>query len=701
MSKASKQRACPAVGREIPATECVAKRHHPYACPATCPHDPFAPANYSRFLELEGRLDHKAMNYLLEHAPDRAAMQKALQLAAHHPSQHAMHAWCSWQLFFAPDADGRTCCQRWEQAGFAGLKNDQQVGLRAKMQTRIALLEIHRVGDDAQVEVVDLLAPEAPPMRFQDRSLAGVAVRFACVLAWICPLPHYWRLNGTAVFIPEMAQFPAEEIVTEIVRHLGGPTEAEALRRWLAENLVRFDDALQATYQMRRMRMLAGLDARFGKAVYELQAPFAACRQRLDELPDVEMDDLADAERQEGFAEARVWLAEAEPANKAVPAGGRAVLGRVLLGQAHWRLEGFGGERFADLRSRFEQCLGDSVRMTGERIDDLSARLAAKEPSVNESIIPPRLLEEPEKILMASSRMPMPPAGQTLADTELELMQAADRAFLEAQIPILDNKTPREAAADPALRPRLIRLLKQHVCRHDERNLATGHTADINWLLRELGATEIIFDPPPWRPPPAEPMSDDDLSDEELLDPGGDPNLPPAPALPGTPLSMAAAAKRMDDGMAAFSSAAEANEALYSSGLTLIDDAFNVTEDLVSDAEFSFMMPFLLQASLALVPPGHRAPAVDATALERAFHENLDELEAAMGAGSPDKLIKFPQRCAQPNLMLLVMNEILQAGSTAPKKLRPGPQAQGVMFALVRAAVDELHNALQRRSRHF
>jgi len=108
MSKTSKNRACPAIGHEIPVSDCVAHRHNPYACPAECPHNPFTPSNYSRLLELEGKLDRKSMDYLMEHAADRPAMDKALQLARSHPSLHSMHAWYEWNLFFAPGADGLT-----------------------------------------------------------------------------------------------------------------------------------------------------------------------------------------------------------------------------------------------------------------------------------------------------------------------------------------------------------------------------------------------------------------------------------------------------------------------------------------------------------------------------------------------------------------------------------------------------------------
>ncbi|MSU63004.1 MAG: hypothetical protein EXS31_11530 [Pedosphaera sp.] len=697
MSNASKQRDCPAVGRLISAAECGENRHTRYACPAQCEHNPFAPANYSRFLEHEGKLDHACMDYLMKNAADRPAMERSFQKARNIPSIHALHAWYEWNLFFAPGADGLTCCQRWEKAGFSELKGDQRVLLRAKMQTRIALLEIHCVLDSERVEAVDLLAPGSPAFVFHDRSLARVAVRFASVVAWIYPLPHFWRLNGTAVSIPEMAQFPAEEIMAEIVRHLGGPTDLEAMPRWLAENLLRFDDALQATARTRRMQMFAGMDARYGKAVYELQAPFATCRDRLDEVQDVKPEDLSNPERQEGFAEARVWFAGSSSVKQEDTPRGRPVLGRILLGQSHWRVEAMSGERFAQLRKKFEQCLATSIRFTGERLDDLSAVMAAKEPRVNESLVPPRLLLEPQKIVLTSSRAHAPPGCQSREGAELEVMRAADRAFLEDQIPALDNKTPREAAHDPLLRPRLLRLLKQRVRRQDERNLESGRNEDINWLLRELGVTEIVFDPPPLRPPVSRPSPKPDTSDEDAVFPKQDPNLPPSPPLPGTPLSLEEASRRMIVGMRAFESAEEAEDSLCNSGLTLIEDASRITEGVLSDHEFSFAVPFLIRAALAFVPPGRRAPHLELTAIQERFRHNLQKLEVAIESGSVNPLEEFPKHSNQPNLMLILMKEIVRNAARLPEEDRISDPAQDIIFALLRAVVDELHNALRRR----
>ena len=81
-------------------------------------------------------------------------------------------------------------------------------------------------------------------------------------------------------------------------------------------------------------------------------------------------------------------------------------------------------------------------------------------------------------------------------------MALQDQTFLDDQIPALDGRTPRQAAQDPALRPKLLHLLKQRVQACDEHNLESGGSYDVNWLLRELGTTEILFNPPPARPRP-------------------------------------------------------------------------------------------------------------------------------------------------------------------------------------------------------
>ncbi len=606
-----------------------------------------------------------------------------------------------WKLFFATDANNTTFARRWEQAGWTELKNDERVLLGAKMRMRIVLIEIHRVLPDGQVEAVDLLSSDPTPMILQDRGLASVAARFTTCLGWSYPMPHYCRLSGTATTIPDMAQFSPQEIVREITRHLGGPLTEDEMRRWLAEHFVRFDEALQAVSRTRRRQMLAGMDAKWGRVVYELRAPFAECRGRLDAVADVEPDELTSQEQAEGFAEARAWLDPVPQTKELTAPGGRMILGRVLLGQSMWRVETLGADKLSRLRREFENQLGGQARFTGERVDDMAAQLAAKEPAVDRTLVPPRLLENPDQFSLTTSRVPAPPPGVSPRDAESELMLAAERAFLNEAVPALDNRTPREAARDPVLRTKLVQLMKQRVRSHDERNLQTGRTDDINWLLRELDLTEIIFDPPPWRPPPAPaPETAGGWSDpadfEEEFE--VDPNRPPAPGLPEAPFDVKEAFERLKNALEWFASAAEAEDELDASGATLLVDAEELTLDSLSEDEFAFAIPLLLEAWFALVPRGCRAPEIGFTELETDFEFNLRQLLACAEAGTPKKLEAFLQSGPQPGLLLMLLGGFLENAKIAPKKLQPGPEAQAVILALLKAVVEQLDEALRRKS---
>jgi hypothetical protein len=159
-------------------------------------------------------------------------------------------------------------------------------------------------------------------------------------------------------------------------------------------------------------------------------------------------------------------------------------------------------------------------------------------------------------------------------------------------------------------------------------------------------------------------------------------------------------AKRLDAAMDAFDTAADAEAALFESGATLIDDADELTMDVLSDDEFSFSLAFLMQAWFALVPPGHRPPKIHFPDLAAAFDRNCRDLEEAMRSGAVDGLVNYAKTSCQPELLRLLTNEILHSGMNAPKKIRPGAESLGIIVALVKAVVEKLDAALRRRNIH-
>ncbi|MEO6244091.1 MAG: hypothetical protein ABIQ12_01540 [Opitutaceae bacterium] len=701
MGKANKRRACPAVGREISSAECGENRHSAYACPAECPHNPFAREHYSRLLELEHELDGKTVGWLLREAPDQGVLEREIQRAMAAKSGHATHAFFSWRLFFARDAAGATCAERWERAGFPGLANDERVFLRAKMRTRVALLEIHRVIDADQVEAVDLLAPGEPPRRIVDRGLAARAGRFEGYVAWCYPLPHFWRMSGTAIKLPEMGGFSPDEIVGEIARQLGAPAEGEAAGRWRAENFVRIDEALTATAHERRRRMLTGIDAQWGVATYALEAPPAGIRKKLGREPAVADDELSDKERAEGFSAAWVWLDDPAAHHAGtLPAGGRAVVGRVLLGNTSCRIEAMGAARLARLRSGFEARLGSLVKFTSERRDDLGVRMALEEPVAAAGLVPPRLLEKIDQLSLMSSRVRLPVAEGAPDEMIAGLRRESLKAFPDETIPALGGRTPREAAADAALRPALLRLVKSRMRSLDAENLRTGGTDDINWLVRELGLVELDFPPPPRRATVSVDLPDEDAIDDEdeTADafPAVDPTRPKADPLPDAPLSLEEAGVRMDAALAGFDTAAAAMDELEASGSELLDVADRITADHLAEEDFQFLITFLLHAWFTLVPVGRRAPVLSEDAMCAALVKEIEAVPRWLSGGSKEMINGITAGCRQPALIQILVAEIFEGATKAPKVMRPPPESLPVLIAVVKVVVNELHDALRR-----
>lgn len=122
------------------------------------------------------------------------------------------------------------------------------------------------------------------------------------------------------------------------------------------------------------------------------------------------------------------------------------------------------------------------------------------------------------------------------ADLEAHFMREYLRDYADGPVPALDGKTPRQAANDPALRNKLLHLLRPLVRRIDETNRRTGRTDDINGLLRELGLAEIDFPPPPRRAPPPE-ESDDENDYVDEAEPAEVPARRAPQPLPPGPLS--------------------------------------------------------------------------------------------------------------------------------------------------------------------
>lgn len=695
------------MGREISSAECGENRISRYPCPGTCPFNPFIASNYGALLEAEGALDRLTLERLKQDPVSGPAYQATVRDAVRQSPLHGMHAAASWHLFFERDAAGRTFAGRWERDGFREFRNDERVLFRAKTRVRVALIEVRHVIDDQQFTAVDLLDPGAGELRFIDRSLVRTVGRFTTLLTWVFPLPHFWRVSGNAITVDDLGPFTALEAIDACVAHLGGPAEAGAKRTWLAKHFTEIDRALFATGHERRRQMLAAIDARFGAATYDLQVPDRECIRRLANMPDLAEDDVSPQEKKEGFKEAFVWFDAAPAAASATAPGGRPVLGRVLVAKKVARVEAIGGQRLTRLRTAFESGVGDGIRFNRERIDDLGGRMAAKEPQGDLRLIPPKLLESPTEFLMTSSRLPELPPGEE-EPTMAVLQRRYRQAWLDEALPALDGRSPRQAAKEFALRPRLLELVKTQIRQLDRQNLATGGSEDINGLVRELGLSELDVPPPPRRAvPPADDDFDDDLDDDDDVDPDDAAALtsyrpvgaatkfrPAPPRLPRKALSVAQASDRLNQAIAPFATAAAAMEEIEASGSTVLDEIESTTEGLLTEIESALLTNHVIRLWFALVPPGSCAPEISYEKMDEAldrFEAGLDPADKVSGP-----MASLLDDCRQPTLLKIVYGELLEMADSLPKKQRFTPEASVTCAIVLRFLIDAMDEAIGR-----
>ncbi|MFT4586276.1 MAG: hypothetical protein ACI9VS_000779 [Candidatus Binatia bacterium] len=688
MAKNSKRRDCPAAGREISSAECGQNRQSRYACPADCPHSPFAPENYDQFLELEEGLNTKAFVRLFSDEAVGKSAKKAFERGMRKGDiGEGLPIFERW-LFAERIDGGASVAERWRDEGFPGLKNDEVVLFRRRLGSKMALLEVRCVLDDLRSEVVDLLDSEGEPIVVFDRSFASRACRFQTAVGWIYEAPHFVRASGGMLSLPDFEECEQIEALLEVVGHLGGATEGPELRSWLGLNFEKLKEALVATGLARRKQMFEGMDAQLGKAVYHLEAPFAECVKVLDEEACVDRADLSDADVREGILEARAWFEAPGETPNAV--SGETSLGRALLGADEWRLEAMGKARLEELRERFEARMEGRVRFVSECREDLAAQMRLKDPEFDPNLVPPRLLEQPRKILFSTTRIPHSEAGNSVE----EAIRRQEEAFLNESVPMLDGVSPREAARDPLLRPKLIWMMKSRILSIDEENLRTGESRDIDWMLEELGLNEIRFAPPPPRASTGECFDDDDEDDDDdLIDAS---YLPSAPRLPERPLTPVEIEERLNH-IPEFHSVAAVESAIEASGSTVFADLDSLIGKFLNDDEWGVLMPSLTNLWFIFVPHGCRSPIWKKEDVGKIFSAELEKFAAAAKRGGFDEILAYvkqsPQPAAAMSSVLYYLESCRAFFEEAGLKNEPSPAAMAALKTVIAILDRELRDS--------
>ena len=497
MTKAKKSvRDCPVLGRSISPADCGSERGFKHSCPAHCPFFPFTPANYDQHLEIESKLiqkTHERFAAMVKGTDNEPALRAFRSEGGGLFAELAAHARCVWNYHGKRDAEGLTFGERWLPESNSGLKNDERVLLQALNGVRPTLLELQRIVDFQTVDCVDLLT--GVKLRVVDRALAKIAQRYSVYLTWVYSLPHYDRTSGMATGWIELPHIEPEEGLREIIVHLGGPSQVENQRVWLAEHFARVCAAITAVQAARWNRTMQSVEMRIFRTEYKAKKTHQLFGVFSKEGY-LYLEDPSPEESSRGMTHVFVWGNRDAHQDKEKAPSLNLIRGRVLVGGDAVSLEVFSEKDNKILRKELEKLMGGTASFLSEHVQDLkpSAAKAAAKP-YDAALVPDRLLENVSQILMESALLDHGPRGQ--AEGMEDYYKNLHANFKETSLPALSGATPLAAAAKQELRPALVRLMKSHICSCDGVRRNNGVDLNLNPLLEELGLHELISEPPP------------------------------------------------------------------------------------------------------------------------------------------------------------------------------------------------------------
>ncbi len=507
-------RSCPALSTFISPADCGAQRGSKLACPPGCAFFPFGTEAYDQWLKVDGAWIGKAVSFLVGRLGRAEVQQRVRRFSVPMRSpqvelESALSNALNYSLFAERQPDGRTLSEVWSATSAAReLNNDERVMLRHRQTTRPAVVEIQEVLDDKSLRCVDLLDPERGEFVLFDRGAAAQLVRFSRILTWLTHYPNFSRTNVFAMDVPHTVFGAWLAEIQQRAAGLAAERPGYTDRDYLAEHLSDGVKLVQSLADQYRRNLFAGLDIRHCVASYLVKGDATAIEAAFGSRPDFAVE-TPPADSQ--FAAPKTffrWMQLGESAEFAqvlkakggprvdASVGGVGTLANVRLYPERLLVETFSQSKHEFARQKTEQYLGDLVTFEKESIVDLAQMMEERRSR-------DRAVSEIESAVYGPGQAP----GESFADADeseaaddvspavpeevrrRELEEAHRKhyeKFLDEAVPALDGRTPRAAAADPAMRQQLVELMKGHLhglerrCREDRLQL------DINWVLDAL-----------------------------------------------------------------------------------------------------------------------------------------------------------------------------------------------------------------------
>jgi hypothetical protein len=344
---------------------------------------------------------------------------------------------------------------------------------------RCRLFEVQAVEPGVGVTVQDLLSGEV--FEVNDISASHTLVKWQMFLAR--PLLTEGRLHftGSGIPLPPMVKTDLLGFGQELWEKYGAEHPQASLDDFYRDHsLDLYLCAQEIATTPSPVYTAEGHPVMAGTARYAVKDP-RAVEERLDQAAEFV---YAGPAAEDETALAYVWLLRGRSRVPETPIEGRGLmlrgewttgpgepayrsLGDVRLWRNRLELGCLSRERLAAGKMLLRRVLSRLIRHQGDEFRDMDTMLASAEPS------PPTYKEEiPAEVEEALTR---------------QMLDTQRAEWLDAPIPALGGKSPREAARDPAMREQLEELLKTLEYVEEQKRREGKPCIDITNLRRELG----------------------------------------------------------------------------------------------------------------------------------------------------------------------------------------------------------------------
>ena len=148
-------------------------------------------------------------------------------------------------------------------------------------------------------------------------------------------------------------------------------------------------------------------------------------------------------------------------------------------------VEVFSKQKFEFAKKMIKKYFDEKLTLQNELVVDLAKQIAQK------SIDDDHDISSDEELLKKPKEHSRPFPIKIDRKMMQDFYEKRYKKFIDEEIPALDNFTPRQAAKDSKMRPKLVSLMKQHLKGIEKQNKDKKLCLNIDWVLDELKLVEL------------------------------------------------------------------------------------------------------------------------------------------------------------------------------------------------------------------